>query len=79
MQSAAEKRKLPHLADRSKVDFSGQETPSRKSRFTDSQIVNILAAGPVPPVAAAKLQQSGISNATYFHWRPSTSGRRSTS
>jgi hypothetical protein len=24
MQSAAEKRKLPHLADRSKVDFSGQ-------------------------------------------------------
>ena len=41
----------------------------RKSRFTESQIVDILKQGEAGVPIAEILRQHNISKATYFHWR----------
>src|SRR5215813_5274310 len=63
------RRKLPprrHFDGR----LSGaKEAPMRKSRFTESQIVEILKQGEAGVPIAEILRQHNISKATYSQWR----------
>src|SRR5262245_57199973 len=68
-------RKLPRRVDRVKVDFrAAKEMPMRKSRFTESQIVEILKQGEAGVPIAEILRQHNISKATYFQWRAKYAG-----
>lgn len=40
-----------------------------KSRFTEEQIIKILAEGQAGVKTADICRQHGISDATYYHWR----------
>jgi putative transposase len=46
----------------------------RKSRFTESQIVEILKQGEAGVPIAEILRQHNISKATYFQWRANHAG-----
>ncbi len=46
----------------------------RKSRFTESQIVDILKQGEAGVAIAEILRQHNISKATYFQWRAKYAG-----
>lgn len=46
----------------------------RKSRFTESQIVNILKDGDAGVPLAELVRQHGISRATYFNWKSKYAG-----
>jgi len=46
----------------------------RKSRFTESQIVDILKQGEAGVPIAEMLRQHNISKATYFQWRAKYAG-----
>jgi putative transposase len=46
----------------------------RKSRFTESQIVEILKQGEAGVPVAEILRQYNISKATYFQWRSKYAG-----
>jgi putative transposase len=46
----------------------------RKSRFTESQIVNILKDGDAGVPLAELVRKHGISRATYFNWRSKYAG-----
>ena len=46
----------------------------RKSRFTESQIVEILKQGEAGVPIAEILRQHNISKATYFQWRAKYAG-----
>ncbi len=46
----------------------------RKSRFTESQIVEILKQGEGGIPLTEILRQHNISRATYFHWRAKYAG-----
>src|SRR5215831_18906223 len=48
--------------------------PMRKSRFTESQIVEILKQGEAGVPIAEILRQHNISKATYFQWRAKYAG-----
>jgi putative transposase len=41
----------------------------RKSKFTESQIVAILAEGESVLAVGDVCRKHGISNATYYHWK----------
>src|SRR5215467_2016261 len=51
-----------------------KEMPMRKSRFTESQIVEILKQGEAGVPIAEILRQHNISKATYFQWRAKYAG-----
>jgi putative transposase len=46
----------------------------RKSRFTESQIIDILKQGEGKVPVAEILRQHNISKATYFQWRAKYAG-----
>ena len=46
----------------------------RKSRFTESQIVNILKDGDAGLPLAELVRKHGISRATYFNWKAKYAG-----
>jgi putative transposase len=46
----------------------------RKSRFTESQIVNILKDGDAGLPLAELVRKHGISRATYFNWKSKYAG-----
>ena len=46
----------------------------RKSRFTESQIVNILKDGDTGVPLAELVRKHGISRATYFNWKSKYAG-----
>lgn len=46
----------------------------RKSRFTESQIVNILTEGDAGVPLAELVRKHGISRATYFNWKSKYAG-----
>jgi putative transposase len=46
----------------------------RKSRFTESQIVNILKDGDAGLPLAELVRKHGISRATYFKWKSKYAG-----
>jgi putative transposase len=46
----------------------------RKSKFTESQIVEILKAGEAGVPLAELTRKHGISRATYFNWRSKYAG-----
>jgi putative transposase len=46
----------------------------RKSRFTESQIVNILQDGDAGLPLAELVRKHGISRATYFNWKSKYAG-----
>ena len=46
----------------------------RKSRFTESQIVNILKDGDTGLPLAELVRKHGISRATYFNWKSKYAG-----
>jgi putative transposase len=46
----------------------------RKSRFTESQIVNILKDGDAGLPLAELMRKHGISRATYFNWKSKYAG-----
>jgi putative transposase len=46
----------------------------RKSRFTESQIVNILKDGDAGVPLAELVRKRGISRATYFNWKSKYAG-----
>ncbi len=46
----------------------------RKSRFTESQIVEILKEGGAGVPVAELLRKHGISRATYFNWKTKYGG-----
>jgi putative transposase len=46
----------------------------RKSRFTESQIVNILKDGDAGLPLADLVRKHGISRATYFNWKSKYAG-----
>ena len=48
----------------------------RKSRFTESQIVDILKEGEAGIPIANLVRKHGISRATYFNWRSKYAGAR---
>ena len=50
------------------------ETPLKKSRFTESQIVAVLKEGEAGVPVAELCRQHGISNATYYQWKSKYSG-----
>ena len=50
------------------------ETPLKKSRFTESQIVAVLKEGEAGMPVAELCRKHGISNATYYLWKSKYSG-----
>jgi len=50
------------------------ETPLKKSRFTESQIVAVLKEGEAGVPVAELCRTHGISNATYYQWKSKYSG-----
>lgn len=46
----------------------------RKSKFTESQIVGILAQGDAGIAVGEICRQHGISNATYYQWKSKYAG-----
>ena len=46
----------------------------RKSKFTESQIVGILAEGESGLAVGDVCRKHGISNATYYHWKSKYAG-----
>ena len=62
------------LPKASRVAVLSDETPNSKSRFTESQIVDILKQGEAGLPIAEILRQHNISKATYFQWRAKYAG-----
>lgn len=50
------------------------ETPLKKSRFTESQIVAVLKEGEAGLPVAELCRKHGISAATYYNWKSKYSG-----
>lgn len=50
------------------------ETPLKKRRFTESQLVAVLKEGEAGVPVAELYRQHGISNATYYQWKSKYSG-----
>lgn len=50
------------------------ETPLKKSRFTESQIVAVLKGGEAGLPVAELCRKHGISSATYYNWKSKYSG-----
>ena len=50
------------------------ETPLKKSRFTESQIVAVLKEGEAGLPVADLCRKHGISSATYYNWKSKGSG-----
>jgi len=50
------------------------ETPLKKSRFTESQIVAVLKEGEAGLPVAELCRKHGISSATYYNWKSRYSG-----
>ena len=50
------------------------ETPLKKSRFTESQIVAVLKEGDAGLPVAELCRKHGISSATYYNWKSKYSG-----
>ena len=50
------------------------ETPLKKSRFTESQIVAVLKEGEAGLPVAELCRKHGISSATYYNWKSKYSG-----
>lgn len=50
------------------------ETPLKKNRFTESQIVAVLKEGEAGVPVAELCRKHGISSATYYNWKSKYSG-----
>ena len=50
------------------------ETPLKKSRFTESQIVAVLKEGEAGLPVAELCRKHGISSATYYNWKSKYGG-----
>lgn len=50
------------------------ETPLKKGRFTESQIVAVLKEGEAGLPVAELCRKHGISSATYYNWKSKYSG-----
>lgn len=50
------------------------ETPLKKNRFTESQIVAVLKEGEAGVAVAELCRKHGISSATYYNWKSKYSG-----
>ena len=50
------------------------ETPLKKSRFTESQIVAVLKEGESSLPVAELCHKHGISSATYYNWKSKYAG-----
>lgn len=50
------------------------ESPLKKSRFTESQIVAVLKEGEAGLPVAELCRKHGISSATYYNWKSKYSG-----
>src|SRR5215831_4705506 len=79
MTQLAENRHVIPYASPSGRHFDGRlsgakEVAMRKSRFTESQIVEILKQGEAGVPIAEILRQHNISKATYFQWRAKYAG-----
>ncbi|OWT63941.1 hypothetical protein CEY11_06465 [Candidimonas nitroreducens] len=67
----------PPVSRRQPVEFRSlleSETPLKKSRFTESQIVAVLEEGEVGISAAELCRKHGISSSTYNQWKSKYSG-----
>jgi putative transposase len=50
------------------------ETPLKRSRFTESQILAVLKEGEASLAVAQLCRKHGISSATYYNWKSKYSG-----
>src|SRR5712671_6366290 len=70
-------RKLPFRPDRRGVELSGRigwEVRMKRSRFTESQIVEILKEADAGLPTNEVWRKHGISSATYYKWKAKYGG-----